>query len=132
MKAKEKFVSEHGREPRISELCEICGISEDDAVYAVNACVPSVSLQEKIGGGDGMSYEEAFADCNIADITEKIALNEALGKLDEKERKIVFLRYYRGLTQANTAEILGVNQVKISRSEKKIVEKLKKMLDNSA
>ncbi|MBO4343467.1 MAG: sigma-70 family RNA polymerase sigma factor [Clostridia bacterium] len=132
MRAKEKFFSEHGREPRISELCEICGISVSDAVYAVNACIPSVSLQEKTGNGDGLSYEETCADGNISDITEKIALKEALEKLDEKEKKIVFLRYYRGLTQANTAEILGVNQVKISRSEKKIVEKLKKMLDNSA
>ncbi len=130
MRAKEKFLSEYGREPRMSELCEICKISEDDAVYAVNACVPSVSLQEKIWDEDGLSYEETFADNNISDITEKIALKEALKKLDEKERKIVFLRYYKGLTQANTAKIMGVNQVKISRSEKKIVEKLKKMLNS--
>lgn len=125
MRLKETFVAENGFEPKISELCEISGMNEEDAVYAFEACSGTVSLNEKIGDEDGLTFEEMLEDEKIGDITEKIALMQAIEKLDSMDRQIIYLRYFKGMTQNEVGKLLGMTQVKVSRTEKKIILLLK-------
>ena len=128
MRAKELYCKKSGREPKLHELCEACGIAYDDAVYALEACGGTVSLQDKIGDEDGLSVEEICADNTLGDLTEKLALEQAVESLKERDKAIVFMRYYKGLTQNEVALRLGMTQVKVSRAEKRIKGELKKLL----
>ena len=125
MKHKEEYVQKNGYEPKIGELCLISGINEEDAIYAIQACSQTVSLSEKVGGEDGQAVEELYEDEKIGDITEKIALMQAIEGLDEQDRKIVYMRYFKGMTQNEVAKIIGMTQVKVSRREKRIILLLK-------
>ncbi len=131
MKAKEEFIRIHQREPKISELSELCGMSSEDIVYALDAVCPVYSLQETIGGEeDGTTLESLTpaSENEIENMTDKLALSEAISKLDERSRQIVILRFYKDMSQQQTAEILGITQVKVSREEKKIFEFLRQEL----
>lgn len=131
MKIKEEFVREHQREPKVSELSALCGMSAEEIVYALDAVCPIYSLQESVGGDEDGTTLEALTPSDeneIERLTAKMALSEAIGKLDEQSRKIIYLRYYRDLSQQQTAEILGITQVKVSREEKKIFAFLRKEL----
>lgn len=128
MKAKEEFLRVKGREPKLSELCEMCGMETADAVYAMEACSGTVSLQEKIGDDDSLSVEDICGEDSLGEVVEKIALSQALESLDEKSRSIIFMRYYKGMTQSEVASILGMTQVKVSRTEKKIITALRERM----
>ena len=131
MRAKEKFIAENDREPKISELSSICGISPEDIVYALDAVCPVYSLQDTLGNDDDGATIEAVtpsAENEIERATDKLALKEAISKLDEQSRSIIMLRYYRELSQQQTAQILGLTQVKVSREEKRIFALLRKEL----
>lgn len=131
MRAKEKFISENNREPKISELSAICGIPPEDIVYALDAVCPVCSLQDTLGNDDDGATLESITPCSENEIeraTDKLALKEAISKLDEQSRSIIILRYYRELSQQQTAQILGLTQVKVSREEKRIFAILRKEL----
>lgn len=129
---KEEFIKKHGRDPTVSELSALAGTTETELVFLLDAASPVRSLSEPIGG-DG---EETFTlesvlgeEENAIDrLTDSLSLSEAVARLPEFERKIVALRYRKGLSQQQTAKILSVTQVKISRTEKKIFAFLKKEL----
>ena len=128
MRAKEEFIKTHQREPKLSELSELCGMSAEDIVYALDAVCPVYSLQETVGGEeDGTTLENLTpaSENEIELMTDKLALSEAISKLDERSRQIIILRFYKDLSQQQTAEILGITQVKVSREEKKIFEFLR-------
>lgn len=131
LRAKEDFVRENSREPKMSELCALCGLSSDEIVECLDATSPVCSLQDQIGD-DGMTVEMVTPspENEIDRSTDFIALGEAVRTLDELSQKIIALRFYRELSQQQTAKILGITQVKVSREEKKIFEKLKKCLGN--
>lgn len=125
-RAGEDFAAKNGREPRISELCELCSMSYEEVVTSLEAMTPAVSLQEKMGEDDSTSLEDIVGEDHNDEITDIIALNEAIKKLSGEDRNLIYLRYYRGLTQCESAKRLGMTQVKVSRREKKIIEKLRK------
>ena len=125
MKHKEEYVQKNGEEPSIVDLCAVSGIKEEDVIYAIEACSQTVSLNEKIGGDDGLSFEDVCEDTTIGDITERIALMQVIDGLDDTERKIIDMRYFKCMTQNQVAKILGMTQVKVSRTEKKIILFLK-------
>lgn len=129
LRVREEYVREHGCEPGVDELAEICGVEREELVLALDSASPVVSLNESVGDSD-TTLEQQIADSEdeIASLTEKIALTGALAKLPDEWRKIVFLRYFKELTQQECARILGITQVKISREEKKILEYLRKKL----
>ena len=131
LRAKEEFVKRNSREPKMSELCALCGLSADEIVECLDATSPVCSLQDQIGD-DGMTVEMVTPspENEIDKSTDFIALGEAVKTLDEQSQKIIALRFYRELSQQQTAKILGITQVKVSREEKKIFEKLKKCLGN--
>lgn len=130
MRKREEFIRVNGREPRVNELAELCGMETDELVYALESVSPVYSLNETVGGEDGLTLENVIADRDnaIEGLTDKIALAEAIKKLPKMQRQILTLRYYRDLSQQQTGEMLGLTQVKVSREEKKIIEKLREAL----
>ena len=129
--AKEEFEKEHQREPKISELAALCGYSEEEIIDALDASSPVSSLQETIGSGDNSATIEDMtpSDSNeIESVIDNIALREAISHLNETQQRIVNLRFFKELSQQQTADILGLTQVKISREEKKIFALLRKEL----
>ena len=127
MKQRELYIKEKGREPKIEELAEICGSCPEELVFALEACYPHHSLSEPAGDGNGVCLENVIPDKNdgIESLCDRISLKDAIKKLSDTERQIIHLRYYCDLSQQKTAEVLGLSQVKVSRCEKKIFEKLK-------
>ena len=138
MRAKEDFKQKYNREPQTSELAAITGLSNEDIIYALDAISPVYSLQDSNiinkNGRDsdgGENTLENFLSSETDEIelaTNKIALKEALGHLPEMQRELIILRYFKNLSQQQTAKFLGITQVKVSREEKKIFQKLKEML----
>jgi RNA polymerase sporulation-specific sigma factor len=121
--AKEEFQKEHLRDPKISELAEICGFTEEEVVYALDASTPVSSLQESIGSDENSATIEEItaSDSNeIESVIDNIALREAISHLPKVQQQIVHLRFFKELSQQQTANILGLTQVKVSREEKKI------------
>ena len=132
MREKNRILSEEGREPGIAELAACCGISAEEAAISLDAISPLTSLSDYVYGEEGMTYEGVIADeeseRESERICDRIALAQSIGKLPALWRKIVLLRYYRNMTQQQTAEALGLTQVKISREEKKILAALREEL----
>ncbi len=117
-----------GREPVLSELSRETGLAPEDIAAAETAAAPTASLQQ-LSGEDGPSLEEQLSDPEQEErMIESLALRQAVAALPERERMVIALRYYRGLTQTRTAELLGVSQVQVSRLERRAVEALRKTL----
>lgn len=121
------FISEHGREPSVSELAEILGMSVEETALVAGASLPVISLTM------GEDSEEKQLDIPTPspeeEIADTIALKQIMNKLEEKDRQIIQLRYFCNMTQQKTADIVGMSQVQVSRAEKKILLKLRKMLE---
>ena len=130
MREREHCINEYGREPTVAELAEKLGTEKEDIVNALDAAAPVVSLQEALtNDDDGFTLESLVGDKDdIGALIESVSLEEAISELSESERLIVFMRYSKGLTQSQVGEILGYSQVKVSRMEKKIMEKLRGQL----
>ncbi len=129
---KNRIVSEEGREPGIAELAERCGISIEEAAISLDAISPVGSLSDFVYGEEGVTLEGIVADeeseAENERICDRVAISQCIEKLPPLWRKIVLLRYYRNMTQQQTANALGFTQVKISREEKKLLAVLKKEL----
>ena len=115
---------ELGREPSISELSEATDLPvEEIAQIDLAVCAPE-SLQQELS--DGFTLENTLGtEYPEESIVERVALQEAIKKLPEKERMTILLRYFRALTQEQTSRILGVSQVQISRLEKRGLHRLR-------
>lgn len=127
-----RMIGETGRDPSIGELAMRCGISAEDAAVALDAIAPISSLSETVYDDGGLTLEGTLPDRDSADETERmfdrLALSQAISQLDPLWRKIVLLRYWRNMTQQQVANTLGLSQVKVSREEKKIMERLRELL----
>ena len=127
MNAHNAILAEQGREAHIEELAKLCDVSVEEAAMAIEATSPIVSFSERAFGSDedGAEVGETIADTESEEeferLRDRIALGQAISKMPELWQKIVLLRYYRDMTQQETADSLGLSQVKISREEKKIV-----------
>ena len=131
MKKKEAFVRENGREPRLSELAELCSVGVDELVNALEAVTPVKSIYEPIGNDeDGSSICELIAEKEdgIGKAVDRIALSQALKQLPDEQRQLIYLRYVKEMSQESAGRILGMTQVKVSREEKKIIEALRRAL----
>ena len=129
-RARNKILTDEGREPSISELAQICGISVEDAAGALETVNPIASLSETFGEDEKLTLESQLAstDREIERLNDKIALSQAISRLPRDWQKIITLRYYRNLTQQQVANIMGLSQVKVSREEKKILAVLREEL----
>ena len=122
---RERLRHELGREPFLSELSETAGMTPEEIAEIDLATDTPESLQQETTDGltlGGMLGTEAPEE----KLVEKIALREAIDQLPEKERMTILLRYFKGLTQEQTARVLGVSQVQISRLERRGLERLRK------
>lgn len=116
-----------GREPTLNELAAETGLTVEDIASCETAVSPSESLNRETG--DGFTLEQVLADDKGEEqLIERVALREAIEALGERERQVILLRYYRGLTQSAAAGILGISQVQVSRIEKKALQHLREAL----
>ena len=129
MNERNRILSEEGREARVEELASLCSVGVEEAAAALDAISPVVSLSDNVYGEEGMTLENTIPDeeasSDMERLCDRIALGQAVSKMPELWQKIVLLRYYRDMTQQQTAANLGLTQVKISREEKKIFEFLR-------
>jgi RNA polymerase sporulation-specific sigma factor len=132
MHEKNRILTEEGREPGIAELAARCGLTPEEAAISLDSISPVTSLSDFVYGEDSVTYEGVIADEESENeserICDRIALSQCINRLPNLWRKIVLMRYYRNMTQQQTADALGLTQVKISREEKKILAELKKEL----
>lgn len=118
-----------GREPSVSELSHETGMTPEDIAFVETATGPAESLQRETGE-DGFSLEQVLGDYAAEEkMVEHVALRAAIERLPERERQIIALRYYHGMTQQNCARVLHVSQVQISRLERRAVETLRELLE---
>lgn len=117
--------SKTGHEPTIAELAAYFEVTEEQITEAVSATQPTLSLTGD--NEDGNEYDLPVEPPQ-AKATEIIALGQCLGTLEAEERRLIFLRYWKGLTQSETGKLLNLTQVQVSRKEKRILEGLRGML----
>jgi RNA polymerase sporulation-specific sigma factor len=129
-KAKDELSKRLGRLPTIKEVAEELSISPEEVVFAQEANKPLTSIHETVfeNDGDPITLMDQIADETQEKWFEKLALNEAIGTLSERERLIVYLRYFRDQTQSEVASRLGISQVQVSRLEKKILQLIKNQI----
>ena len=130
---KEALTKKLNRDPSIEELAEFSGINKEEILFALESSASMQYLYEVIHQDDGAPVllidklsENAEEDKNL---TERIALKEALNNLDVKSRQIIVLRYFKDKTQIQVAKMLGISQVQVSRIEKKVLLEMRKQLD---
>ena len=130
---KEALTKKLNRDPSIEELAEFSGINKEEILFALESSASMQYLYEVIHQDDGAPVllidklsENAEEDKNL---TERIALKEALNNLDVKSRQIIVLRYFKDKTQVQVAKMLGISQVQVSRIEKKVLLEMRKQLD---
>lgn len=128
MRIKENFGQKYGREPQISELAELTGESEESIIEAVCAARPVLSLTVDDDEADGGQIDIAV-EAHDEEMAETLSLHAALRTLPEKDQLLIYYRYYKDLTQTQTAEKLGMTQVQVSRREKKLLLSLRSFLD---
>lgn len=113
----------------IKELAKKLNTNKENIVLAMESSNAVESLESKINE-DGMNLMQKISsdENNEEKLVDKIMIRELITKLNPREKKILLLRYYRGQTQANIAELIGISQVQVSRIEKQVLIHLKKML----
>lgn len=125
---REQLRHDLGREPALSELAEATGLSAEEIAQIELATDTPESLQRETA--DGLTLEGMLGtDAPEEGLVERIALREAIDQLPEKERMTILLRYFKGLTQEQTARVLGVSQVQISRLERRGLARLRESFE---
>ena len=131
MKAKEELTVRLNREPTVEEIAAALGEEKESVVLALEAIVEPVSLYEPVftDGTDTVYVMDQVGDkADDHDWLEEIAFKEALKKLSEREKKILALRYFKGKTQMEVADEIGISQAQVSRIEKAAIDSIKREL----
>ena len=127
MKIREEMALELQREPTVSELAERLGVDIATASELITVSLPTVSLTAC--DDDGKENQlDIPTDAPEEEITEKMALRTVVESLAERDRQLIELRYFKGMTQVNTAKELGMSQVQVSRREKAILGIMRKSM----
>lgn len=126
--ARERLRQQLGREAHLSELSEATGISVEEIASIDLATIAPESLQQETA--EGLTLESTLGTNGEEDkLVERLALRQAIDTLPEKERMTILLRFFKCLTQQQTARILGVSQVQVSRLERRSLAKLRLYLE---
>ena len=127
--ARDRLVISLNREPTVAEMAGELGVPQEDVVFALEAIQDPVSLFEPVynDGGDAIYIMDQVKDDKAADSgwVEKIAIKEALERLNEREKKILRLRFFEGRTQMEVAGEIGISQAQVSRLEKCALDKIR-------
>lgn len=128
-KARQEFINKNNREPTVNEIAEKTGVKSEDVVMALEALRPCVSIYEPLKNekNDEFCVYDRIEDekNNPEHMMDKLLLKEMLAKLSDDERKLILLRYFKDMTQSETARVLNISQVQVSRLESRIIKKLK-------
>lgn len=128
--ARNHLASALGREPTITEISRQTGLSPEEIALAETATASTESIQRETGE-DGFSLEDILTDTESEEnLVERISLRQAIEKLPERERMVIQLRYFHGLTQERVSKVLEVSQVQISRIEKKALQHLRILMES--
>ena len=127
MKIRDEMSAELQREPTVSELAEKLGVDIATAAEYITVSMPTVSLTACDEDGKGNQLDIPV-QAPEAEITEKMALRTVVDSLEERDRRLIELRYFKGMTQVKTAEALGMSQVQVSRREKLILGIMRKSM----
>ena len=132
LQVRDKYLAENQREPTVEQIAQELGIPREDVVFAMDAIVDPVSLYEAVysDGGDAICVMDQVSDTRNTDEswTDRIALKEAMKRLDDRERRILSLRFYEGKTQMEVSAEVGISQAQVSRLEKGAINTIKKNL----
>ena len=126
LQAKEKYMAEHQKEPTVDEIARILELRREDVVMALDAVVDPVSSD----GGDTVCVMDQVKDKKNTDEAwlDHIALEDAINKLDEREQRILALRFFQGKTQMEVSAEVGISQAQVSRLEKNALNRIRKEL----
>ena len=129
---RDRLSRELGREPTIKEIAKKLELSEEDVTLALEAIQDPVSLCEPIGGdnADALTIGDQVRDDSVSQESwlEHIAISEAMRRLNEREQKILSLRFFQGRTQMEVASEIGISQAQVSRLEKAALEHMRKFI----
>ncbi|MGN1419072.1 MAG: sigma-70 family RNA polymerase sigma factor, partial [Acutalibacteraceae bacterium] len=127
MKVKQELAAELQREPTISELAQKLGVEITEAAQLITVSMPTISLTSNDDEGDTHQLDIPVHSPE-EEISDRIALYDLIKNLDERDRKLIEFRYFKGMTQAKTADRLNMSQVQVSRREKMILLKMRESL----
>ena len=132
LQAREELIAANEKEPTAAEIAAKLGEKKEAVMHAMEAIVEPISLYEPVynDNGDALYLMDQLADSSGGDEMwlENIVLKEALDRLNERERTIINLRFFRNKTQMEIADEIGISQAQVSRLEKATLEKIKKQL----
>ena len=131
MQAKEKLTKENQKEPTVEEIAKEVGVEKEEIVMSLDAIQDPVSLQEPIynEGSESIYIMDQIKDIKNTDElwAENITIEEAMKKLNKREKTIISKRFFDGRTQMEVAEEIGISQAQVSRLEKSAIERIKKL-----
>lgn len=129
---KEKLISSNSKEPTVSEIANEMDIPKEEVVFALDAIADPVSLYEPVyhDGGEAIYVMDQVKDTKNTDDNwlENIAISEAMKHLNEREKHILELRFFRGRTQMEVADDIGISQAQVSRLEKSALKHMRKYI----
>ena len=126
--ARNALASQLGAEPTLSQISQATGFTPEEIALAENATAATESIHRQ-SGEEGFTLEQVLTDTESEEtLVERISLRQAIDRLPEREKKVICLRYFHGLTQERASKVLGVSQVQVSRIEKKALQSLKSLL----
>ncbi len=131
MQAREKLTNDNSKEPTIEQIAKEIDAKREDVVIALEAVSDPISLYEPVfsESGDTIYMMDQIGDNNDdRNWLDEIALKEAIIGLDDREKNILKLRFFRGKTQVEVAQEIGISQAQVSRLEKGALGKIKKAL----
>ncbi len=126
VRTRENYIKLNGREPLLSELCQLLEAPEEAVIEALSVSLPPISLTESYDDETGqMDIPTESPDIDIGDL---ISLRQVMCKLEPKDRQLLYLRYFQNKTQFETAQRLEMTQVQVSRREKKLLSEMRTVL----
>ena len=130
--AKEGYIKRHMKEPTVQEIAEEIGLSKEEVVYALDAVQTPMSLQEPVynDGGDALYVMDQVSDKKNREENwvEELSLEAAMERLNERERRLIRLRFFEGKTQMEVSEQIGISQAQVSRLEKNALKTMRQYL----
>ena len=127
-----KYLREKGQDITIFEIAKELKISKEEVAVALDSMNPTVSIYDDSynDNGDGISFIETLSTKKdeAEEVVNKISVKNLINQLDQREKEIIMLRYYKNKTQMEVSKVLGISQVQVSRIEKKVLSLMKKKL----
>ena len=132
LQAKEAYLAQYQKELTVDEIARLLELKREDVVFALDAIMEPVSLYEPVysDSGDTVCVMDQVKDRKNTDEMwlERIALKEAVSHLNERERKILAMRFFQGKTQVEVSSEIGISQAQVSRLEKGALRQIRREL----